>query len=310
MPYDVLMADFTHKPAANQFNGINGIKNRPLAQEPPITGATLPTNTSSSTNLPSDVKFTSRPFTDQPVQPTTAKLDSSSQQLQQPTKPQQVVKVVNKRPGRFSLLRLSCRSIACLGCLLPLVLLLIIVFVVLFKPDPVWGRAKAFLNDELKPGEQASLAAPNTLPDLDASMLIAPDNPDGSKTIILTEAELAAILSRSIKDSEHFYLDLQPQTIRIMIDLDQNQAEPLWFFIDLSQNQGVVEVSRSGFGRADMPGGVVALARDNVNRSLDFINLKSDDVLVEEFLGRKDLDVTRVDVQTGQMVLDLKRREL
>lgn len=252
----------------------------------------------SNSNLPDDVVYTSRPFDE---------ATTSNSQPPKPSEPKvQKINVVKQDNGfRIPFIKLSCRSIACLGCLIPLLAVLGLVILVLFKPEPSWAKTKDFINKDLDKGSYAPIKKVNPQVDVDAKLNAVQSNPDGSRVITLTEVEFASILAESLKDAEHFYLDVTPQKIRVIVDADANPNEPLWFYISLDQKNGALVVTDSGFGRIKMPGQVVKLVKDNVDQSLDFTNLESDTVLVKEILGRKDYQVNQVILRDGEIVLSI-----
>lgn len=313
------MADFSHRdnqPQTNSGSPLNGNNSYNGAEVNALGGDAAPGKLKSESveadatasqpspaggtngDLPGDVVYTSRPFDE---------ASATDSQSPKPSAPAvQKVKVVRQGNGfRIPFIKLSCRSIACMGCLIPLLAILGIVALVLFKPEPLWAKAKDIINKDLDQGSYAPIKKVKPQIDVDAKLNAVQANPDGSRVITLTEAEFANILAESLKDADHFYLDVTPQKIQVMVDADGNPKEPLWFYITLDQKNGALVVTDSGFGRVKMPGQAVKLVKDNVDRSLDFTNLESDTVLVEEILGRKDYQVNQVVLRDGEIVLSI-----
>lgn len=152
----------------------------------------------------------------------------------------------------------GCKSISCYGCLLFLLLIVIIAACIYFRPSFVWNPLKSYLNNDYAPESQESMSASNVRDQVKASLEEDEINFD------ITEQEMQALIEDKL-ESDEYYIDIEPNYIRLVRDIDSSTDKPLWLIFEVGQGSNdELEFTKLGFEKTGAPG----FLRDVLSKSL------------------------------------------
>lgn len=198
---------------------------------------------------------------------------------------------------------LGCRALSCLGCLLPLILIVSILLIIAFKPNFIWPGVKNFLNEGITPLQYENIATTEaSLPNVQNKLAKAVV---GDKTLLLSEVELAAVLKPYIGGNQNVYLDIKPTHISILLNIDQ-KFEPLWFEMQLHIDSSSLQLQRAGFGRAALPQFAVQTLQDGIQSGLNTINLNKPGELLTKLSDTTQFEVESIQLQNDQIQVKLR----
>ncbi len=218
----------------------------------------------------------------------------------------------------------GCKSLVGLGCVIPLVFFVLLILMILFQPSPVWEPFKSFLNQDLSSDDFSQLnASSQSDSQTDSELASQPDSqaeePEAStdnaspdqNSIEITEAQLAQALSQNYPVLENFYLDISPDKLRLLTNIE-DEGGPLWVYIDIKyeesadneQEPSKFNFDRAGFGLFELPPGLINLANQKLNEALDTFNLDSVNEILP--LEKPQFDETQnhtIELQENKIVL-------
>lgn len=150
----------------------------------------------------------------------------------------------------------SCKSCSCYGCLLFIILLVLLGAFIYFRPGFVWNGVKDFLNQGYQPNTEASVDY------ISDAQVIQQLQEEGS--VEISEQELQTLVWNKT-NSQGYYVDVEPNYVRIVRDLDKNTQNPLWFMIEFGQgSDSRLNLTKIGFQRFGMP----SFLRDSISNML------------------------------------------
>jgi hypothetical protein len=211
-------------------------------------------------------------------------------------------KNVKRGGGCFLIPRLGCRSIACLGCLLPLALIIAAILIFIFKPEGVWDAVTKQLNGNVSSQGYAQVSKASELAEL--KQRIQSSVEQGSKEIDLNEADFAAILKSKLSgNTENIYVDINPQRVSVLTNMDTNDT-PLWLDTQLKLSEHKLQFTKLKVGQVNLPEFLATGLQNAVSGGLNVVNLGDTRDLVEKGLDM-DLQISEVILGDGAIKLKL-----
>lgn len=214
-----------------------------------------------------------------------------------PTIPQERI-IYRDRPKRGGGgCALGCRSLATLGCVLPLVLFIALVLILVTKPEPAWNPIKDFLNADLR-GNTNYVAVSSTSPDFDLGERL-----DQEGEIELTEAQFAAQLKQVVPNPNALKLDIDKDQLNLLIDLENSIEHPLWLAVELKHEGGEFKVAKTGFGRVGLPQSAIDALNGTVSTVLEYLNLRAASSIFDKISGDNGPDIAEFRLEDEKLVL-------
>ncbi len=198
----------------------------------------------------------------------------------------------NKKRKRFSpKIGCSCRSCSCFGCFSLILILLLIIATIYFRPPLVLNLAKKFLNNGYNP------PSVETVSNVSAVDMIKQDLEDNQASI--SESQLTA-LAKDTLNTNNLYVDIEPNYLRLVTNLS-DEDNPLWFIIELGQGtDSNLNITKVGFNRVSVPGVLRNVVSNGVFSAINLSDIKGKD---EAFLFTKFL----MDAEDNEIQFDKVR---
>lgn len=170
------------------------------------------------------------------------------------------------------------KKIACLGCLIPILIVAAIFALIYFQPPVLWNPVKGVINSGITSegavnlGERTEAELPTAKLLAEPQDLIVGERPD---QVRISETELAAMLREQFPNAENTFLDIDADKIRLLVNID-DEGDPLWFFFDLNIEDGQrFIVSGSGTGISQLPASVLSGVNSTATLSAGVFNLEN-----------------------------------
>ncbi len=232
--------------------------------------------------------------------------------------------------------RLSCRSIACLGCITPILLILISIIIIVFQPDSIWNPVKGVLNNNLNTENYVNIKevadsdemkdfsftnklnmqiqnsqnldeTQNNLESQDTNLQNTDQVDDFNSQITISEKELAFLLKDRFLSPENIYLDIKENKIQLMADID-DKGEPLWIYIDIEKQNNQFVLSKSGFGLFCFPQSMIEGVQNTMSKGLDIINIKDQGEVFQKLTStNEDIKIESIEIQNDQLLIKYEK---
>ncbi|MFQ5493324.1 MAG: hypothetical protein ACE5DX_04155 [Candidatus Dojkabacteria bacterium] len=142
------------------------------------------------------------------------------------------------------------------GCLI-IVLLLVLFFVtVIIRPPFLWNPFKDFLNAGL---------VPPAVEETEVEQLYDKIGAEGKATLsyTLSEAEAIVLFRQLLSVESDLRIDSEENTMSILLNLDTDE-NPLWMVARVEDDGSMLSVTKVGFERIGMPGGINSFLSDQL----------------------------------------------
>ena len=148
------------------------------------------------------------------------------------------------------------RQIILTGCVIIVLLVVLLVVTLVVKPAILWNPLKAFLNDNINPV---------ALEDKQIQDIYADINKQSKDTLVaqLNSNDVANLMRQKVKRDTDLRVELEPQLMRILVNIDTDE-HPLWLVAELHQENEKMSLSKVGFGRFGLPGGINSFLGDQL----------------------------------------------
>ncbi|MFW5702529.1 MAG: hypothetical protein ACOCXP_01025 [Candidatus Dojkabacteria bacterium] len=230
-----------------------------------------------------------------------------------PVGEEEVKKKAKKRgggPSIFGLGRLGCRTIVTIFVIIPLILIIALVAVFIFRPEPVWGELKLFINGSVSNdgyGSAADVSPDYRLADrLNKATLIEPS----LYQLVLSEQEIAYLVDRKISNVEQIYSNSSDNEISVLLNLTPEEDDPLWLKITLTQEGDQLEITSSSFGRFAIPNAVREQIQSTLVTGLSFLNRDSAVSIIQELIGSDQITITSAQFEEDQLLINFESEEM
>lgn len=142
------------------------------------------------------------------------------------------------------------RKLACTGCLLIIVAIIILIVTIIFRPPVTWEPLKTFLNGDIKLPVQQNIQKQDIKDDFNTQI-----NTPGEQKIRVSEAAIDNLISEQIGAAENdLRVDIQKGIIKLYVNIEPNKDVPLWAIIDIKQDtEGNFTLDNVGFNRVSLP---------------------------------------------------------
>jgi hypothetical protein len=212
-------------------------------------------------------------------------------------------------PINFAISKIGCgcKSLVGLGCVVPLISFVLLILLILFQPSSIWEPFKGFLNQNLSSEGFSQIKSPEEQKE---------NTPKETEDIEITEEQLAQALSTQYPALENFYLNISPNKITLLTNID-DQGSPLWLYIDIKHDPASQKLrfDKAGLGLFELPPGLINLADQKLNEALSTFNLDSADEILSQLVpidlidSGEEFDATQnitIELQEGKIVKQLK----
>lgn len=127
------------------------------------------------------------------------------------------------------------------------VIALLVIYI--FKPEPVWGGLKNFLNSDLNKSTVANVS----LDDIYKKINTATKSEDGNYYVELNSAEVTTLFRKTALISDASIVELENDRIEFFLNSESNE-KPLWFKVRMDRkSEKDMEVTNVGFQRFSLP---------------------------------------------------------
>jgi|GEM_PF-5524430 len=214
------------------------------------------------------------------------------------------------------------RRLACLGCLIPVLVLLIVAALFYFRPLPLLRPLKLFLNNDVTTAEASEVGGlvgrnPESLINEKFLNIVGgEDSGTGfalsnfltgerlSATVPLTEKELALVLNYVLKNPEGVYIRVDETRVRVVKNLDtQDPNYPLWLVIDLTVEKGNLKIDRVGLGRIAFPQFVIDFLLSNAFKVTQQINVNNLNDAINALISGQGTKIREVKLEQDKIVV-------
>ncbi|MFS8131488.1 MAG: hypothetical protein ACMG57_05960 [Candidatus Dojkabacteria bacterium] len=211
----------------------------------------------------------------------------------------------NRKPkGKGCAPGCGCRSIACGGCIVIILLIIGAVFIAVNKPAGIWNSVVDFLNA----GVQVP-AFKGTTSDQAKSQINDQIKAVGENKVTIDEDAFTAILRERVPDLKNPSVDIEPGIIKIYWDLDQTvKDDPLHGVIEVKVQDKNLVITKAGVNRVGTP----SFLNDFVSKTV--INLfnqagahkDGDYSLLYNFLSPdKNITITNLSLEQDKAIITL-----
>ncbi|MEO6728317.1 MAG: hypothetical protein ABIM99_00180 [Candidatus Dojkabacteria bacterium] len=203
----------------------------------------------------------------------------------------------NHRRGRGCAPGCGCRSIACGGLLVILLLIVGMIFIAVNKPSGIWNSVVDFLN--------AGVSVPKYTPttsDEAKSKINEQITKVGENKVSIDENSFTAILRERVPDLKNPIVDLQPGIIKIYWELDQTiKDDPLYGVMEIKVQDKKLVITKAGVERIGTPGFINDFVSNTVMSLFNQASSKKDGdySLLYNFLS-PDQNITITDLSLEQ----------
>jgi|GEM_PF-3013503 len=207
--------------------------------------------------LPGENRGIINKLDNQPVAKTLSEVNSTQtglEKLQGKPEHEIIEKVIYKsRGGGISLNPFTwfrkIKNLACTGCVLIIIFIVCLFITIVFRPPVTWNLLKQFLNGEYTPPSVEQYTPEQAMDYINSSV-----GNFGNNVLSLNESQVSALVRQKIGGGDDLRVDFEPDTFRLIGNLDYDTDTPLWLIIELSENsENKLEVKKLGFGRLDLP---------------------------------------------------------
>jgi len=148
------------------------------------------------------------------------------------------------------------RQLVITGCVIIVLLVILLIITLVVRPAILWNPLKAFLNDNVNPVAVEDKQIQDIYTDVNKQ---SKDTFSAS----LNTNDVANLLRQKVKRDTDLRAELEPQLLRILINIDTNE-HPLWLVAELHQENDKLSLSKVGFGRFGLPGGINSFLGDQL----------------------------------------------
>ncbi len=151
--------------------------------------------------------------------------------------------------GRVRGSGLGCRSIACGGCIVVLLIIIGIVFIAVNKPAGIWNTVVDFLNADAQVPEYKG-----TTSDQAKSQINDQITKVGENKVTIDEDAFTAIIRERVPDLKNPTFDIEPGIIRLYWDLDNTiKDDPLHGVVEIKSQDKNLVITKVGVNRVGTP---------------------------------------------------------
>lgn len=195
------------------------------------------------------------------------------------------------------------KNILSAGCLLVIILLLLTLYTVIFKPPFLWEPAKNFLNADLVIPEKSTSSSSEIRERIESDLLSLDE-------ITVDESELAVLLADKVGVANDLRTAITPEGIIVYVNIDSPDA-PLWLKLNLAESEeGSIKMQEIGFERVGMPEAFKAGVNNNFESLLEFLKRDSDIALITELIGLDESEsLAQIELGEGELVVKLREEE-
>lgn len=199
--------------------------------------------------------------------------------------------------GRGCATGCGCRSIACGGLLVILLLVVGTVFIIVNKPSGLWNSVVTFLNAGVNVPEYngtTSEEAKNSINDQITKV--------GENQVEIDEDEFTAIVKERVPDLKNPSIDIEANVIKLFWELDQTiKEEPLFAVMEIKVENKKLVISKVGVNRFGTPAFLNDFVSNTVISLFNQSNTKKDGDygLLYNFLA-PDENITITDLKLEQ----------
>ncbi len=198
----------------------------------------------------------------------------------------------------------SCRTIACGGCFIILLLIVGGIFIAVNKPAGIWNTAVDFLN--------AGVSVPafkGTTSDQAKAAINSQITKVGENKVTIDEDSFTAILRQKIPDLKEPSVDIEPDLIKVYWKLDQSVPnDPLYGVVEIIVQDKKLVITKAGVNRVGSPAFLNDFVSNTVISLFNQANSKKDQdfSLLYNFLSPdQNVTITGVSLQQDKAVITL-----
>lgn len=218
--------------------------------------------------------------------------ESIEEEMEEPLEEKVIVvekRVKSKR--RFPRLGCGCRSCGCYGCLFIILIIVAIASLLYFKPAFVWNAIKDSLNKNYNPPVYTSSQPASVRENILESLT-------ENNSVEVSESQLQSLIREEL-DSDEFRIDVEPNYLRVVQDVDGNEEHPLWLILEFGQgSDNDLKVTRFGFERVGIPSILRDPVSDTVLSAIETADIEGSNdatILIDLLLDPEDeLDLKSV----------------
>ncbi|MBD3281049.1 hypothetical protein GF389_06070 [Candidatus Dojkabacteria bacterium] len=222
---------------------------------------------------------------------------------------QEVKEEKSRKPRRkgargLRFIKCNCQTCSCFGCLSVMLLIAVIALVAYFRPPFVLNPIKKYLNQGYQPQPYQTSSV------VDINNQIAEELSDEGKATI-SEQQLQTLMNEQV-GTEEVFVDVEPSSIRAVVDIEGESSVPLYLIIEFSHtSDDKLKITKLGFERVSAPkfvrdgltesvfGLLEASATQGENEGAQFIN---------SFVNQdNEDDIANVRFEKDQVVIFLKQ---
>lgn len=187
------------------------------------------------------------------------------------------------------------------SCLALVILLLLAVVTIVFRPPVLWNPVKVYLNEGIEREEVIAIAPSG----LRAQIL---DELRINGRTAISEEELAILMQDKLNTGRDLrVMYLENKVMRVLANIEA-EGEPLWFEVSLKQEEGKLGIEKLGLVRVGFPELITNIVSDRAGAVLDFVKRENFADLFEDILDigeDGEMQIVTVEIQDDQAIVEI-----
>jgi hypothetical protein len=190
------------------------------------------------------------------------------------------------------------RRILGLGCFSIIIIAIILLYTIIFKPQSLWNPLKNFLNNYEKLEIQQE--------ELDGIYKYINTQLINSDNIVLTERQLAKLIQHKTNYEKEIVTKIDQEKIIVYLNIDEKEL-PLWWQIVLGLENNELKIVDSGLIKVGIPQSLVSNLNDKLSPLLNIIGKNKVQNIMQDILEKDKLtskyEVRKIELTDAGMIV-------
>jgi hypothetical protein len=204
-----------------------------------------------------------------------------------------------KEPEKASV---GCRSVAFLGCIIPLSLVLLMMLIVVLKPEPVWTNIKIFLNAGITTEDYVKTTEQFKSPDQVKERVTKDYEKKDNAEVNISEDEAAALVAKFLPNSSKTFISVKPDGVYALTNVD-TEEKPLWIELKFVVDGQNLVLDYMGLGRMSLPKQFLGSGQDYLNGRLSTVKINRTETFFATLLAYPDFDYKSLRLEENKIII-------
>jgi hypothetical protein len=206
--------------------------------------------------------------------------------------------------GMMKKLSCRCQNWACFGCLSIILVLVLLVLAIYFRPPFLLNPIKKYVNQGYQPQTYTTESV------VDINSRVADELTKNGEAVV-TEQELQTLMKDKI-GSEDISVDIEPSSLRVVKNIDNDSTVPLYVLIEISHtSDDKLKITKLGFQRYGAPKFIRDALTDSTFSLLDASTTAGDNEgaqFINSFVNQdNEDDIAGIRFEKDQVVIFLNQ---